>query len=414
MSTRIYSPETLLKMADNTLLGELFASFGIEIDSEKLLSFGSRECNFFLELFRTMPDDRKREFESVIQKIFDLACKIGLDALRSASIRCENEDWNNVYYSLKTPYYKAMYCWLHEREIFHNAVGMCKASACRWDCRHTHLPKIKPGFSEQIKNQLESKLENFLRENEKLEGWCTVEQLDKDRKTYYYAYMDKHQRDAVKHEGSRVIIPQVIKETFTVVLCYDHENGCSYLHTDGQKKFKQTLEKIFLDTLLPTPAPRPVSASYNLQLILDPRFKFNTNSEDHIRVWLTELTLIDDQSENSIRLHEKIPYWPIIRRWIQSQRLDMEMTTVKRIELSFVFYNQNGVQEKTITFPIGETKSTVLVNESPEYVQVITKYLTQWGLKNERHYLQTVEPERRETNNEDLSRLDAHADYKIA
>ncbi len=414
MSTRIYSPETLLKMADNTLLGELFASFGIEIDSEKLHAFGTREYTFFLELFREMPEERKGEFESVIQKIFDLACKIGLDALRSASVGCENEVWNNVYYSPKTPYYKAMYCWLHERDLFYNAVAMCKAATFRWDCRHTHLPNVKPGFSEQIKNRLETELENFLQENEKLEGWCTVEQLEKDDKTYYYAYMDKHQRDAVKHEGSRVIIPQVIKETFTVVLCYDHENGCSYLHTDGQKKFKQTLEKIFLDAILPNPAPNSCPANYHLQLVLDPRFKFNTNSEDRVRVWLTEIALTDDQSENSTRLREKVPHWSIIRRWIQTQQLDMETTVVKRIELSFVFYNQNGVQEKTVTFPIGETKSTVLVNEPPKYVQVISKYLKQWGLENERHYLQTVEPERRETINEGISRLDSHADHKIA
>ena len=82
--SRSYSPSTVFRMADSSLLRDLFAAFGADVNLEDWNRLTVQKVGLLMSLKETLPPSNKDRLESTLIKIHSLSCPEGMQAISDA------------------------------------------------------------------------------------------------------------------------------------------------------------------------------------------------------------------------------------------------------------------------------------------------------------------------------------------
>ena len=383
--TRQFSFGTVFRMTDKTVLRSFFNFFSADTADVPWDKLRRNDIDIVQKFFDELPQDKRNEAEIILRHAHALACERGMEALGEAADELRaDETWAGVYLSDKNLYTKALSAWITHREIFEHAIRYYEIDSLSWWRKRTDLPKTVPQFDEEIKEQLETGLEQFFKTKQGRGFVCTVEMTERANGVYYFfAYPDDFADDALVHDTEGNLVAKTIRKTFEIVFAYDSIEGTSDLSAKVSDKLRNELEALFLDRLFSVTPEENSKAPYNLAMMLNPDFTLQTRHEHHVKAQVVSLTLAWADKDEVVFISKKNRTAREMAMGSVKINQPIQKAEVKRVKFRFEFYNPETGKIKTLTFEVGTPNSCTLRNQQPELVEIIEYYLKQWRIEDE-------------------------------
>lgn len=383
--SRSYSPSTVFRMADSSLLHDLFVAFGADVNLEDWNRITVQKVELLMSLKETLPPSNKDRLESTLIKIYSLSCSEGMQAISDAFESILPDDYDLLIQKNASPYTRALHICLNYPDMFQKSLTLMKMFQSSWSNRLIHLPKVKPSTTQETISLLESDIESIC-SNYKDKGLvCSVECYEKDGIFYYYAWPDDYPEDILIHDENKNLVHKIIRKTFTMAFSYDSVHGICQLSTRGPKEMKEELQDMFLIDVLGRLPRKSEIVPYNLTMFLHPNFSLSPEPGDQTIIRVTRIKLSQNGKRRvSVDPQAGYPLWSELKRCVNSEYLASSELRALEVTLSFVFRGEDGRRLKTVTFSLRDFQCT-LKDETDPYTKKIIQYLKQRRIANDEY-----------------------------
>ena len=383
--TRQFSLPTILRMVPNELLKEFFDNSGHSEFDPRWSELKEREIEPILDYLTDLELAEQNKLEGALRNIFDLACPSGFDAFLEAGHNCGIKELGSIIPNELGPYGRAMWVWLHHRDIFDNAQIIFQVETMSWWRKRNDLPEIDPDLSAMAIANLERDISSLLKSHGRGKD-CTVETMSRAGIDYFFAYPDDLVENVIVHDQDGKLSAEARRQTTLVVFAYNSADGSLETCSKLPKKIKERLEVIFADAILHWQlGPHEPDAVYELNQLKDPSFDLSLDPADALRVRIRKMRLSakycgrrfhceiddDDPEDNIYKTLDDCANFDVIPRseWNATQ-----------VTFCFEFLpsagRKHGKQSFDVTFP----RSCSLRNARPERIELIQKYLKRWKI----------------------------------
>ena len=382
---RQFSLPTVFRMIPNTMIRDFFASLGADISTLEWEKRKQRDSDPIWEFFCLLPTDLRNKAEDILRDVFKLACAEGMTAINDAVEMMHHEPVSLGEHKKANCYVRAMLTWFADTEVFEKAVTFVHVYRLNWWRKRRNLPCQTPEFSEAVRRKMEHTLENLFADKQGRGHVCTTEMLNTGNGMYYiFAYPDDYPKSAFAHDESRTLVPRIFQHTFEVVFAYDSKHGTLEICGKVSTKVKKQLEEIFIDIILNSRIERYEETVYHLDVVRD-LAKFPViDPEDRIRIMIKgfEIMTPDGVTMYSSTTERQGHLLEFIETRINSYHEYYQDAKVTFVKLCFEFLAKGDRKRGTTTFCIGAPNLNTLQNKDPERLELIKKYLIQWGIEH--------------------------------
>lgn len=384
---RTYSPSTVFRMADFSLLHTLFTSFGVEVELSDWQKMAGQKIDMLMKLKERLPAANKNRLESTLIKINSLSCSEGMQAISDAFDSVPPNEYEELVQNNASPYSRAMYIYLNEQDIFQRALTLMKIFQVSWSSRRIRLPKVKPSTTEETISLLESDIPDICSNYKDKGPVCSVECFEIDGIYYYYAWPDDYPEDMLLHNENKDLVHKVVRKTYTMAFSYDSVNGVCQLSTKGPKAMKEELQDMFLIDILGHLPNRSEIVPFELSLFLHPNFSLAPEPGEMMNIQVGNITL-SHGGKSKITVHP-LPnrsLWSELLRCSNKEYLSTETIRVEEVNLSFTFFGPDHRKIKSVSFALRPFQST-LKDETDSYSKKIINYLKYRRIANDEHII---------------------------
>jgi hypothetical protein len=380
--SRQFSIPTVLRMAPNALLMELFTDLDYAELDRDWHDLKEREIEPVLQAIRRQPAEVAARLESELRDLFDLACDSGIDSILEAAALCGFPEFADALPASVGAYHKALWTRLRHPDVFERALRIQSFQSLSWWRKRNDLPSKTITVTEDLLSRLgESLAEIFFRAQGR--GYpCTVEHCcEADGTDYFCAHPDDFVREVTAHDEDRRLTPVTIRTTFSVVFAYNGAEGSLELHAKAPAKIKGQLESAFCRIVLGEDLGAWESdVAYDLNVLKDRKTVLVTEPEDRVCAQIRLLRLAGNNtgrrnaveiSDDNDNIHDAID------QWIDQRNIPLDQVNVTKATLRFEFMEKGdrkpGVETVDVTWP----NSCNLKGRRPERVAIIEKCLKQ-------------------------------------
>lgn len=382
--SRQFSIPTVLRMAPNVLLKELFAEMDYARLGRDWEGMGERQIEPVQRAISIQLPEVQARIESEFRDLFELACDSGVAAICEAADLCGILD-----FAAQLPdeglYHKVLWTRLNHSEVFERALRIHSFEVLNWWRKRNDLPSRTIEVSDALKACLARELSALFGRSQGRGYPCTVEYFGRgDAIEYFYAHSDDFAQEAMCHDEACQLTPVTIRPTFCVVFAYNRSEGSLELHAKVSTKLKRQLEQLFADIVLDTElGPWEPDAAYELDRVKDRSFALVTDPEDRVRAQMRAMRLsarnggrrntveISDDDDN---IHDAID------EWINKRSVAFDQVHATKVTFRFQFLELDGRKPGTETFDVTWPSSCTLRGRRPERVAIIDKYLKRWKI----------------------------------
>ncbi len=243
--SRQFSIPTVLRMAPNALLKELFAEMDYARLGRDWEGMGERQIEPVQRAISIQPPEVQIRIETEFRDLFDLACESGIAAICEAADLCGLPS-----FATRLPpgglYHKVLWTRLNYLDIFQRALRIHSFDVLNWWRKRNDLPSRSIEVTDALLDQL-------ARELSALFGWtqgrgypCTVEYQRRGQAVeYFYAHPDDFAQEALCHDDERQLTSITVRPTFNIVFAYNQIEGTLELHAKVPGTLKHQLEQLF-------------------------------------------------------------------------------------------------------------------------------------------------------------------------
>ena len=239
-----------------------------------------------------------------------------------------------------------------------------------------------PQFDDEIKEQLETDLEQFFTVKQGRGFVCTVEMTERTNGKYYFAaYPDDYADNTRVHDAGGNLVVKTVRKTFEVVFVYDSVEGSCDIAARTAKAVITALQNIFLRNVLGIQVPEEEKKPFDLSPLLAPGFTPETLPEDNIEVFVTGIKYALGKEyavEHTAKGSQSVLANALLH--IEEVKRDYPKITAEKARFRFVFKSAVG-RSKTMTFNITSTGSCDLKKQPPERITKAHYYLNQWRIE---------------------------------
>lgn len=383
---RVFSLPTVLRQVPKPLLGRFFAGLGVAFPGLDWATLGERDVQSMLTVLNGLPNAEMVPVENELRTVFEMACDAGLNALIETAAALGDHDLAGRMPQDQTAYGRAMWTWLEHRDYFIQAGLMFQVDQLSWWRKRNDLPTRPPKASPEDRDGLRREISHLLLTEQGRGRLCSVEVLERGPTTYFFAYPDDFVQSVQEHDAEGRLAPRAVRRTFSIVFAYGRDEGTLELFAKVPGKLKPRLEELFarhvLDAELGAWQPPAAFALNHLRLRST---SLPVDPADAVTVWVKRLRFEVPGSKRRIELEADPEGGPrdihaMIAEYFDRDALRVEDLRVKSATLVFTFAELGDRKPGTATVDIGHPSSCNLRHQRPERVEVIQKYLKQWGI----------------------------------
>lgn len=383
--SRQFSIPTVLRMAPNALLKELFRDMGyLELDRD-WEGLKEREIEPIQKAISEQPREAQGRIENELREVFELADTFGMDSILEASAMCGMADFVTQLPADVGIYQKVLWTRLQHPDVFERALRIHSFEALSWWRKRSDLLSKTINVDDALRKRLGEAISELFYDTQGRGFPCTVEHFRReDGAEYFYAHPDDFAQEATAHDENRNLTAVTIRTTFSVVFAYNSAEGSLELHAKVISKLKRRLEQIFCSVVLDyDPGDWEPSAAYDLNSLKERKFLLAHDPEDRIRVQIRAMRLsgrntgrrttieISDDDDN---IHDAID------EWIDTRRVPLGQVNATKVAFRFEFLELEGRKAGAETFDVAYPSSCNLKGRRPERVEIIEKYLRRWKI----------------------------------
>lgn len=369
---------SIFKRADNRLLARLFKQFGADESMLDVDAMKARESDEFYRLFEFMPKEMSDRFVQVLERVKMLATKRGMETLEAVGQAHSTEEWRKMFTSDETMFYKSLSAWLNFPSIFIKAVALFQIESGRWTAHRDDLTFASADLPDQEAiERTRTSVREYLRSHDGRGTACSIRTVRNGDWFYVLVYPDDHAEEARKHDESGELIDIVIRKKFTIVFGCNPEKGSICLKTEGGVKFHKELMELIFRALFDRTIPPKKMAPFDLSVILQPNFRFITDSGDSVDVQAKTMTVLwNDKVEDEV----KIPVG--MTPWKASMARYEENASVKIVsaKLHFTFLGESSRRRKSVIVQLKNDEIRTPFGLDHEFLDIVHKYLDYWRI----------------------------------
>ena len=220
-----YDPRTLLRLIAVPLMHEFFRQRGelLELPWHELAE--RRQTLPIYDAWQSLPDDRRRQVQSILQDLLALADNRGMKVFaEEVQIHAPDRSWEFV--SCRTRLNKAMWFLLNFPELFDRAALFARADALavgRYAIRYTGLPQTPIAVTSETKQALQRALRSYYWPHEMRGHHCHVEHYTRSGgNEYFFAYLDDWPDTRLVFEDNGDLAPRSELYAFSILFVYSH------------------------------------------------------------------------------------------------------------------------------------------------------------------------------------------------
>lgn len=382
--SRQFSIPTVLRMAPNALLRELFAEMDYAQLGRDWEGMGEHQIEPVQRAISIQPAEVQLRIETELRDLFDLACESGIAAICEAADLC-----GMISFATQLPhgglYHKVLWTRLNYLDIFQRALRIHSFDVLNWWRKRNDLPSRSIEVTDALLSQLARELSALFERTQGRGYPCTVEyQRRGPAVQYFFAHPDDFAQEAMCHDDERQLTPITVRPTFNVVFAYNQSEGSLELHAKVPARLKQQLERLFASIVLDTElGPWEPDAAYDLDRLKDRSFPLATDPEDRVSAQVRSLRFsgsntgrraVVEISDDRDNIHDAVD------EWIDKGSVPFEQVHVTRATFRFWFDEVGGRKAGTETFDVTWPSSCNLRGRRPERVAIIEKYLKRWKI----------------------------------
>lgn len=369
---------SIFKRADNRLLARLFKQFGADESMLDADAMKAQESDEFYRIYEFMPKEMSDRFVQVLDRVKMLATKRGMETLEAVGHVHPAEGWLEMFASEKTMFYKSLSAWLDFPTIFIKAVALLQIESGTWTAHRDDIVFSDKNIPDQEAiERTRTSVREYLRSHDGRGTACSIRTVRNSDWFYVLVYPDDHAEDARKHDESGKLIDIVIRKTFTVVFGCNPVKGSICLKTEGGIKFHKELMDLIFRALFDRTIPPKKNSPFDLSVILQPNFRFVTDSGDRVDVQAKTMTVLwNDNVENEV----KIPAG--MSPWKASMARYEEDASVKIVsaKLHFNFLDDSFRRRKSVIVQLKNDEIRTPFGLDHEFLDIVHKYLDYWRI----------------------------------
>lgn len=383
---RVFSLPTVLRQVPKTLLGRFFEKLQIPFNGVDWKTLGERDVQPILDVLHGLSNARMVPVESELRTVYEMACDAGINALVETAGALGDHTLVSRMPEGLTAYGRAMWVWLEHPEYFAQAGLLFQVDQLAWWRKRNDLPRKRPDTSQAALDTLKREISHLLLTGQGRGRLCSVEVLERGAVVYYFAYPDDFVQCVQEHDAEGKLAPRSIRRTFHIVFAYGHEDGTLELFAKVPGKLKPKLEELFAEHVLATRLLKwEPAAAFALNHLRLKATSLPVDPKDAVTVSIRRLRLEIIGTKRRIELEadpEKGPQdiYAMMDDCLNREKLRIQDLKVKSATLVFEFRElgdrKAGTSSIDVTFP----SSCNLRNQRPERVEIIQKYLLQWGI----------------------------------
>ena len=254
-----------------------------------------------------------------------------------------------------------------------------------WWRKRNDLPAEQIHVDDRLRERLGEAIAVYLDGTQGRGLPCTVEHFGRDDGTeYFYAHPDDFAHQATAHDDNRKLTPVTIRTTFSIVFAYNSSEGSLEIHANISAKAKRQLEKVFCQIVFGEElGDWEPDAAYELNALKDRTFSLATDPEDRVRVQIRAMRLsgrntgrrntveISDDDDN---IHDAID------EWVNKRQVPLSEVNATKVTFRFEFLELDGRKPGSETFDVTWPCSCNLKGRRAERVAIIEKYLKRWKI----------------------------------
>lgn len=389
---RRFSPCSLMSALDNHLLTRLFALFGADVEMLELDHMKKSEYDDFYRLLELMPQDQSDRLRVVLESIGNLANKRGMAILGDVGRTHFAEGWRTMFTSDETVATKALRAWLDYREIFHQASALMKIEQETWSIYRDDLSLPRDFFPDsEAVEQVRREVRFYLRSLDGRGKACSVRTIRKGDWFYTLVFPDDYAENLRQHDDQGALIETVIRKTFTIIFGCNPATGKICLKTEGGAKFQKDVLGIIFQAFFGTLPPPEPHHEYDLNVLLEPGFRFTVDSEDCVEVRAKSVTVVwIDNVRHVVDIPPGVtPRQASLERY-DPILLNGSIPSVIAAKLTFVFYDPWWNRLKTVQIPLKSNELRVPFGLADDWTALIRKYLKRWNLSHDHNDYRSV------------------------
>jgi hypothetical protein len=388
--SRHYYPKTFLRQVPNALLKEFFDGRNQLRDILWYLQTRETEIDLIYNGWQALPAPQRVDVEKTFRSIDEMACESGVKALVDEG-QFHRVDLAAELASREGFHHKAMWAYLHHREVFELASLFHYVESLpggSW-VRAMELPRTAPNVTPATTQALESRLSQYYREQQGRGHRCTVETYVRGgRDHYFFAYPDDYADTYIGHGEDGRFIRRAQKRAFEVVFVYDSQDGTLDLYAQGVRRLKEDLRQIFCTVILGvTDSGRCYVPTYDLDPLLSRDFRFPTDPADgiaEVRVREMRLTLVGTGCrritlEADPKSHAQEIY-DMMDECLREKYRSSAGAHVTRATFEIRFAPRGNTRPKKLVFSVSFPDSSDLKSKGEDERLLGEKYLKRWGI----------------------------------
>ncbi len=388
---RQYSAKTFFRNAPNALLAEYFEHAGANLD----IPWGDlreTEVEPIFEAMEGLDHEPQSRIEGDLRFVNELACEAGVQAILEEA-RSWGRDWSEQFAEMKNHYERALWTFLHEPTRFEAAGRFHEMDRVGGWWRRFVGKRLDASTEPEAIEALKQGVSHFYRRQGRGRR-CEVDPYQREApdRACYFAYPEDYATDDLGYDDKGRLQRRPRRSVFEVIFVYRPEEGMLEMHARGDKKQKEALAEIFCTailglTALPDDSGRP---PYDLSILKDPAFKFETEPQDRIasvvvRQLRLDLPKNEDRGRNPrmILMTTPTPASPralyrLLEKSLSPDLLRLGDVDISNAKLTFTFRPLGDKRPKTLTFEVTYPDRCTLKDDP--YDQIARKCLRKWTI----------------------------------
>lgn len=383
--SRVFSLATIYRMVTNDLLRQFFEHLKNPCWGMIWEERPRRHVESIEQCMGYFDTKQRLHAEQVLRQVFELSCPSGSIAIREAAAQSRRGIQPAGWPEDHNLYCQSLWCWLHNRQVFEQALLYHQVEQLSWWRKRDDLPQVEPQTDAETLEMLSAEVSELLSREDGRGRCCTVEHCRRENGTdYFLCYPDDFLRAVLSHTPDGRLVSRTIRPTFEIIFAYHQKEGTLELHAKVSTALKRELEEAFSRIVLSEHlGPRVPQQVYELDRLKEPGFALRTDPADEVVVQLCRIRLeLPDRTR--VTLEPKRPSGgdasEMIGEYLNERKASPQTVKISQATFRFQFGRTTSREHGTMTFDVAAPNTCNLRSQRPERVEIAQKHLKMWRI----------------------------------
>jgi hypothetical protein len=386
-----FSGRSVLRQLSLQLLKEYFQHHGwlTDVAWDQL---GDKYIEPVYQAWQKMDDGPREQVQVLMQDLYDLRNPAAI-ATMADELSFNANHRMQEFTQVEGHANKALWVYLKEPAIFERSAMLARVVALSrgryWEKRNT-LPHTPIEVTDDMKTALADRLTEYYSKTQGRGKYCHIEHYKRANGTdYFFAYLDDYPDHCTEFDDGGQLVKRTQRGAFDLVLAYCANDGTLEMYVQGPAKMRDPIQVAFCESVLninidPSPPKQP---AYDLSVLLDPTFAFETDPADGIAEVRVRALRIEPEAAFGRSIHlRSAPKFNandiqfMLQNYLNLERLSRHQIRATHATITITFASDGQSKPKTLTFDVG-TPSTCNLKSKPDDMRELgERYLKRWGI----------------------------------